>query len=239
MIFTLRAVTGLSAAIKATIPSAKHIPDIDHMIKNFGKSKIKNVNGEEVRVPRMRSKRERYLASLLHIVALLPSTSLFLVCLQTLLQRMKQGWNEAEFHDYFVKEYLYPVQVRPAVYGIEQAHAARWWYGLSSAVAAGHCPTWQTTEQSHRQFKRALTDSAERTVLTVLETVKETVELWSSQRTTEEDSYALFCPPGFMASRPIRPDTWMVSGKLLHTVRLPGQGVTMLPTIKRLLEAET
>ncbi|CAE7223109.1 unnamed protein product [Symbiodinium sp. CCMP2456] len=184
----------------------------------------------------MRSKREGYLASLLHLVALLPSTSLFLVCLQCLLQRMREGWRETEFTDYFIKEYLYTARVQPAIYGVEEVLTARWFYGLSSPLASGHCPTWQTTEQSHRQFKRALTDAAQRTLLMVLESVKETVDLWSSERTTEENAYALFCPPGNMASRPTRPDKWMVSGKLLHTVRVPGQQVTMLPTIKRLLE---
>ena len=219
------------------MPAATHVPDIEHMLKNISKKKASTADDEQTRVPRMRSNREQYTwvrcsTSLRFCRALLYS---WFACKA---QRMKEGWGETEFHDYFIKEYLYPARVQPAVYGVDEVLTARWFYGLGSPLASGHCPTWQTTEQSHRQFKRALTDSAQRTVLTVLASVKETVELWSSERTTEEDAYSLFTLQGFTASRPTRPDAWMVSGKLLHTIRVPGQAVTMLPAIKRLLEAE-
>ena len=164
---------------------------------------------------------------------MLPTMSLFLVTLRVFLDRMKNGWHEVEFHDFFVKQYLYKARLPEDTFGISEVLAARWFYGSTSHVAAGHPPSMQTPEQCHRQFRRCLTDPPERTLLQVLDSLQESVDLWGSACTRQEADYTLFTCHGHCASRPCRPDEWMLTGGRLYQRRCPGAAVQLLPTIAR------
>ena len=111
-----------------------------------------------------------------------------------------------------MKQYLYKARVPEASFGVEEVFSARWYYGSQSHVAQGHPPSMRAPEQCHRQFKRCLTDSPERTLLHVLDSLKESVDLWSSSRTRQEVDYTPFTCPGHCALRPCRPDEWMLTG---------------------------
>ena len=156
---------GLRRVIQASMPRCVWVPDMDHMFRNMAKSNLVEENGETVRVPRLKSRDIRIVQKYLDMLAMLPTMSLFLVTLRVFLDRMKNGWHEVEFHDFFVKQYLYKARLPEDTFGISEVLAARWFYGSTSHVAAGHPPSMQTPEQCHRQFKRCLTDSPERTEL--------------------------------------------------------------------------
>ena len=228
---------GLGRVVRASMPRCVWVPDIDHMFKNMAKTNLVEESGEMVRVPRLKSRDIRVVHKYMDMLAMLPTTSLFLVTLRVFLDRIKNGWQEVEFHDFFVKQYLYKARVQEATFGVEEVLAARWYYGNQSHVAQGHPPAMQTPEQCHRQFKRCLTDSPERSLLQVLDSLKESVDLWSSSRTRQEADYTLFTCAGHCASRPCRPDEWMLTGSQLYQRRCPGAGVQLLPTIARIQEA--
>lgn len=233
---------GLASAIREAagqnvLHSPLHVPDMEHMIANITtKKKTTALDGSEIRVPRMKSRDVKVVPPYLHTMALLPTSGLFLVALRTFLTRIKDGWEEPAFHDYIINQYLYRASLRPAVVGESEAWAAKWWHGASGPVAAGFPPSQQTVEQSHRHFKRCITDAPGRTVIDVLESLKEVVALWTSTRSSEAKSYTLLTPTGCTAVVPTRPDGWMLRGLPLHRLRAPG-GVRLLPTIKRILEA--
>ncbi|CAE7362971.1 unnamed protein product, partial [Symbiodinium microadriaticum] len=211
---------GLPAAIRQNMPGARHVQDLEHMLKNLAKSSVKTVTGEEIRVPRLCTRPLRVVASYIHTIALLPSVSLFLVCLGTLLDRIKTGWGEEPFHDFFVQQYLYKASIQEAVYGVSEVLTGRWWYGMSSHLACGHAPSMQTPEMAHRQVKRALTDAPGRSLLTVLQSLKEAVSLWTSDRSMEQDSFTLLTPNGRTSVRPCRPDSWMLGNRRLWRHRV-------------------
>ena len=233
---------GLASAIKEAagqnvLHPPLHVPDMEHMIANITtKKKTTAEDGSEIRVPRMKSRDVKVVPPYLHALALLPTSALFLVALRAFLTRVKNGWQEPAFHDYIISQYLYRASLRPAVTGETEAWAAKWWHGASGPIAAGFPPSQQTVEQSHRHFKRCITDAPGRTVIDVLESLKEVVALWTSTRSSEAKSYTLLTPAGCTAVVPTRPDGWMLRGLPLHRLRAPG-GVRLLPTIKRILEA--
>ncbi|CAE7908113.1 unnamed protein product [Symbiodinium microadriaticum] len=203
------------AVLPSRLPGARHVQDLEHMLKNLAKSSLKTVTGEEIRVPRLCTRPLRVVASYIHTVALLPSVSLFLVCLGTLPDRIKTGWGEEPFHDFFVQQYLYKASIQEAVYGVSEVLTGRWWYGMSSHLACGHAPSMQTPEMAHRQVKRALTDAPGRSLLTVLQSLKEAGSLWTSDRSAEQDSFTLLTPNGHTSvsqTAPLHPG-------LLHAMR--------------------
>ena len=213
------------------------VPDMEHMFQNMAKTSLATEDGEKVRVPRLKSRDVGVVKSYLNMLALLPTMSLFIVTLRVFLDRMKNGWNEPEFHQFFVKQYLYRARLPAETFGVGEALMARWHYGSTSTISPGHPPSMQTPEQCHKQVKRCLTDSPERSLLQVLDSLKESIDLWSATRTTDEAAYTLFTPPGHCASRPCCPDEWMLAGSQLYQRRCPGANVQLLPTIARIQEA--
>ena len=111
---------------------------MDHMFKNMAKTNLVEENGETVRFPRVKSRDIRVVQQYMNMLAMQPTSSLFLVTARVFLNRMKKGWQEVEFHDFFVKQYLYKARVPEAAFGVEEVFSARWYYGSQSHVAQGH-----------------------------------------------------------------------------------------------------
>ena len=117
--------------------------------------------------------------------------------------RERTGWNEPAWADYFTQQYLHWVPLSTDTFGVPGAWGARWWYGLSSGLYPGAPPSQQQAEQSHRQWKRAVADNQRRTVIDVLQSLKQAVTLWTGSRSEEESSYSLMCSPGHAATFPV------------------------------------
>ncbi|CAE7353151.1 unnamed protein product [Symbiodinium microadriaticum] len=127
---------GLGRVVQASMPRCVWVPDMDHMFKNMSKTNLVEENGETVRVPRLKSRDIRVVQKYMDMLAMLPTTSLFLVTMRVFLDRMKNGWQEVEFHDFFVKQYLYKASVPEATFGVQEVLSARWYYGCQSWAAS-------------------------------------------------------------------------------------------------------
>ncbi|CAE7245908.1 unnamed protein product [Symbiodinium microadriaticum] len=227
---------GLGAAGRSVLPSIVHVPGMEHMIRNLNKKSLKTENGTRQAVPRLTARPLSVVSKYLYVIAGLPTLSLHVVALQVFLERVRVGWQEATWEQYFRKQYTYLARFVKADYGLEQATVGRWWFGMSSPLCHGHCSSQQQAEQSHKHLKRSLCDAKDRTVKEVLSTLVEAVDLWTD-RSDEENSFHLFTSPGNTASFPTCPDDWMVDRMpKMFRVRAAGLGVKMLPCIQRLVE---
>ena len=143
------------------------------MVTNIAKKKTTaTLDGQEIQIPKMTHRPVQVVVPYIHAIARLPTSTLFLVSLRTFLTRIKDGWQEKAWHDYFVSQYLYRAAIKPVLCGESEALAAKWWYGSKSPISAGHVLSQQTVEQAHRHFKRCITDAPGRTLIDVLESLR-------------------------------------------------------------------
>ena len=155
---------GLGAAGRSVLPSIVHVPGMEHMIRNLNKKSLKTENGTRQAVPRLTARPLSVVSKYLYVIAGLPTLSLHVVALQVFLERVRVGWQEATWEQYFRKQYTYLARFVKADYGLEQATVGRWWFGMSSPLCHGHCSSQQQAEQSHKHLKRSLCDAKDRTV---------------------------------------------------------------------------
>ncbi|CAE7430149.1 unnamed protein product [Symbiodinium sp. CCMP2592] len=228
---------GLRQVCKATFPSSRHVPGMEHMFRNFAKSEIRDrETGEPLRVPRLASRPLPVVIGHLHRLARVPTLSLFMLLASEWLQRMTHEWPDPDFAAYLRRQYFHEGPVDAQIYGIETGLKASFWYGHASKTVAGHPPSQQQSEASHRQFKRIVGKSPNDKLPAVIERCKSAVALWSSVSTSTEASYGLVTPSGNTGGVPLSPDLWMVQrdGTGLWRHHLPGSGTVIVPAVWRI-----
>ena len=67
--------------------------------RTWAKTNLVEENGETVRFPRVKSRDIRVVQQYMNMLAMQPTSRLFLVTVRVFLNRMKNGWQEVEFHD--------------------------------------------------------------------------------------------------------------------------------------------